>query len=214
MKRSVIVSGLTMLLALCATAQSQKPQPKAVTTVAVTILSDRANVDDIIPTLRERIADEITGKGIRGIPLQGEPDTVMAEARNKGCDYVLRLKIMQVATASIVPGGSRPVGSVPGGTRSPGSRPEDAGLAYPGSHIAAEVKIGYKVLPTEGKATVVDDEMPLITEDPGPIRTDAPPDRGPYNYDPIAFRRLISNGTSGAAQAAMKKFRKKTGLTP
>lgn len=189
---------LILLFTLSATAQeTRKPEAKTGTTIGVTIVVDRARVQNILPALRERVAGDINRKyrGIHAIALSGPEDVALDEARNKGCAYVLRLKIIDAASVTVGPSG--PVGP---------------GIGYPGSHGSEKIVVAYRVIPMDGSDPVVDDDVTIFQEDPGPTVGGMPPRRSTWDMDQGAYQRMVSSGTSAAAQAAIKKFRKQTGL--
>ncbi len=188
---------LVVLFSALTSAQTKKPEVKPGTAIGVTIVTQGTRLRNIGTALRERVAGDINRKfkGIRAIPLRGPDDVALDQARNEGCRYVLRLKVIAGAAVTISSAG----------TVAPG-------VGYPGSHVAEKITVAYRVLPLDGTDPVVDDEMPIFEEDPGPTAGGMPPRRSTWDMDQRAYERMVSSGTSGAAQAAIKKFRKKTGL--
>ena len=156
--------------------------------MGISISSGRARIQELLPKLRETIAHDLTNqaRGVRVIALR-DPAKAVAQAREKGCDYLLEVKVSQLSQVEMQLTPQRP------------AQPETADETM-GKNIEGQIRINYKFVAVNGAPVKIQDDFPVLEQE------------YPLEQDPMAFETMIIRATTGAASAAMNKLEKKKGI--
>ncbi len=182
------VAALLLATAAAPAQDFKQPEGRTRLTVGISISSGRARLQNLLPKLRETIAHDLKdqAKGVRVIALP-DPAKALAQAREKGCDYLLEMKISQASQIEMQLAGDRP------------ARPEPVDEQM-GKNIEGQIRIAYRLVAVNGTPVQIQDEFPVLEQE------------YPLEQDPTAFESMVIRAARGAASAAMDKLEKKKGI--
>lgn len=186
------VLGLALLACIAsigAAAQAPVPPP-AQLKVGISVESERAAIQDILPQVRKTIADDYSKRDVQPVILLGPEKSLMAAARNAGCDYVVRVKILQLSQGGIDI-------THPGRSTEPSAMDPVAGAP---PFVPGEIRIDYKVEPVNAGKVNIHDNYRI------------PPERYPLGPNFAGLQTVASQEARAAAATALAKLKKQKGL--
>ena len=185
------VPGLLLLGCVASIAVAQTPvAPPAQLKIGISVESERAAIEAILPRVRQTIADDYSKRDVQPVILQGPEKSLMAAARNAGCDYVVRVRILQLSQGGV-------------DITHPGRSTESnaaASIAGPPPFVPGEIRIDYRVEPVNPEKLNIHDNYRI------------PPERYPLGPNFSGLESVASSEARAAAATALAKIKKHRGL--